>query len=214
MATQAEQTALTKRREKGKLNMSREMAKQLLINLGIAEPTEEQISTMLNETGKDTKAKSDLAERQKARIAELEAENEAQKKQIDDASNANLSDVEKLTKEIEALKADNAKQIALNKEMTLKANLAKNGIVDEEATKLVESLSKGEFDADLLGQIIASRVETAKSEKEKELMDKTPDPNGSKKNGNDNPEDAMVKAIGQKMAGTNKSSEDIISQYT
>lgn len=194
--------------------MSRETAKQLLINLGFAEPTEEQISTMLNETGKDTKAKTDLAEKQKARIAELEAENEAQKRQIEDASSASLSDVEKLNREIEKLKADNEKQININKEMTLRANLAKNGIADEEADKLVECLSKGEFNADLLGEIINSRVNNAKSEFEKEMMGKTPDPNGSKGKGNDNPEDDFIKSIGQQMAGTAQSSEDIISQYT
>lgn len=193
--------------------MTRDEAKALLINLGTAEPTEEQISTLLNSTGKDTKSVKDLAERQKARIAELEAENELKQKQIDEASSSSLSDVDKLQKQIEKLNADLEKQVSANKEMTLRANLAKNGIVDDEASKLIESISKGEFDADLLGQIITDRVTKAKSEKEKELLDKTPNPDGSTELGSDNSEDKFATAIGKSLAGSNKESTDIISAY-
>lgn len=194
--------------------MSREEAKQLLVELGIAEPTDESVSKMLNSIGKNSQAKDDLLGRQKSRIAELEALTNEQKKSLEEIENSNLSDIDKLQKQIEKLTAEAEADKAKIRTMNLKNGFAEKGIVGEDADKLVESLTKGEFDFETLGKIIADRETKSASAKEKELLDGTQNPNGSDGKGKDNPKDDYLKSIGQSLAGTSdKSSLDIVSQY-
>lgn len=194
--------------------MSREEAKQLLVELGIAEPTDESVSKMLNSIGKNSQAKDDLLGRQKSRIAELEALTNEQKKSLEEIENSNLSDIDKLQKQIEKLTAEAEADKAKIRTMNLKNGFAEKGIVGEDADKLVESLTKGEFDFETLGKIIADRETKSASAKEQELLDGTQNPNGSDGKGKDNPKDDYLKSIGQALAGTSdKSSLDIVSQY-
>lgn len=193
--------------------MTRQEAKDLLIKMGIAEPTEENINDMLNSIGKNSKAKDDLVERQKSRIAEIEAELEAKKKALEDIDNEKLSDIDKLQKQIEQLtKKSEADQLTI-KNMNLKNGLAEQGIIGEDADKLIASLNNGEFDFVTLGKIITERESKAVSAKEKELLDGTPNPNGANNNnGDNNAETDFFKSIGKSLVGENTS--DIISNYT
>ena len=77
--------------------MKREEAKQKLIDLGIAEPTEEQISSLLDSVTAETKSEKARADKYKedaSKAADLQ-------KQLDDLQSQNLSDAEKAQKENE-----------------------------------------------------------------------------------------------------------------
>lgn len=186
--------------------MTREQAKGNLVSIGVNEPTEEQITNYLNQVNGETKKEKERADKFKAEADEVIE----LRKQLEEKEKAGLDETELLRKEVEELKAENAKQLKLNKDMELKAGLAKQGIIGEEADKIVESIGNGTFDTDLLGSIIAKREAEAVANKEKELLKGTPDPNG--KGGNDNDE-SLAKEIGQSLLGTAKTSSDIISQY-
>ena len=189
--------------------MSREEAKQLLIDMGTAEPTSEQIDKLLNGIGKNAKAKDDLIDRSKAKIAELETQLEEKTKILEEKDNANLSDMEKLQKELEALKADNAKQIQANKDMQMRADLAKQGIVDEDAEKIIESVKSGSFDAETIGKIIADREAKAVSAKEQELLKGTKSPDGGTDGDNKSTAENLVKG----MYGGQTQNNTVLSNY-
>lgn len=188
--------------------MNRDQARQNLITIGVAEPTDEQITNYLNQLQGETKREKDRADKYKSEAEEVIE----LRKQLESKNNENLSEVEKLQKEIENLKADNEKQIQANKNMALRAGLAKQGIVDDDAEKLIESINSGDFDTDILGKIIADREAKAVSQKEKDLLDETPNPDGNN-NGNDNQSDPVISSIAKNLAKTSKESEDIISAY-
>ena len=83
--------------------MTREQAKQKLVALGVAEPTEEQVTDFLNTIGAETKKEKDRADGLKAKADKAD---ELQT-QLDDLNSQNLSDIEKATgltvEEIESL---------------------------------------------------------------------------------------------------------------
>lgn len=153
---------------------TRQQAKDFLITLGIAEPTDEQVTNYLNQVGSETKREKDRAEAYKTdanKAAELQ-------KQLDEINNANLTEIEranKATEEANNRVAEMEKQIKI---MQLKSDLATNGIVGESADKLIESISGGTFDASLLGQIITDREKSAVANYEKQKLASTPNPDG------------------------------------
>lgn len=167
--------------------MTREQAKKNLIAFGIDEPTEEQVTNYLNQIGAETKKEKDRADGYKAnadKAAELQAE-------LDRINEQNLSDIEKANKATETANnrvAELEKQV---KSMQLRTGLAEQGIVGEQADKLIESLSGGSFDTALLGQIISDREKAAIAKQEKDDLNNTKNPDGG--NGgsgkDDKPED-------------------------
>lgn len=172
--------------------LTREQAKQNLINLGFTEPTDEQVTNYLNQVGGETRREKDRADRLKAdadKVAELQ-------KQLDDLNNQNMTDIEKANKATETANqkiADLEKQL---KKMEVMKQLADKGIVGEDAETLFNE--DGSLNFDTFGKILTDRATTAAHEKEKELLKDTPNPTGS---GADNskgsePEDvANAKAI-------------------
>lgn len=193
--------------------MTREEAKQLLIEMGIEEPSSEHIDKMLNGIGKNAKAKDDLIDRNKGKIAELESKLQEVTKALEDKDNASLSDLEKMQKQIEALEKQRLADELTIKSMKLRNGFAEKGITGEDADKLIDSFNKGTFDFETLGNILNSRVEQAKADLTKELMAKTPNPDGGQ-NGNNDSDDALLKEIGQTLKGEVKTSDDIVSNYT
>lgn len=154
--------------------MTREQAKANLQSMGIAEPTDEQVSSYLNQLNGEVSRERKKAEQYKAdatKAQELQA-------QLDELNNANLSEIEKANKATEDANtrvADLEKQI---KTMTLKTSLAEQGIVGENADKIVEGMASGNFDASILGQIITEREKSAVANFEKEKLKSTPNPEG------------------------------------
>ena len=186
--------------------MTREQAKQKLISFGVAEPTEEQISDLLNSINAETKREKDRADSYKAKADKAD---ELQT-QLDDLNNKNLSDIEKANAERD--KALNSVTDLQNqiKTMQLKTGLAEQGIVGEQADKLIESLNGGSFDTALLGQIISEKNKTAIADYEKKNLDGTPNPDGGK--GGDDKKSTAEK-IAEKMFSGQKQENNILSHY-
>ena len=79
---------------KGKKMLKREEVKQKLVEWGIENPTDEQISDYLATISKETKSAEDRANRYKGdadKVKDLE-------KQIEELNSANLTDIEKANK--------------------------------------------------------------------------------------------------------------------
>lgn len=184
--------------------MTREQAKQNLIGFGVSEPTDEQISSYLNQIGAETKSYKDklaTAGDKDTRIAELE-------KELEKINNQNMSDVEianaerdKALSSVEELK----KQI---KSMQTKTSLAEIGITGEIAEKLINA--DGVIDFATLGQIISDREKAAAELKEKALLDNTPNPNGGASGKN---EKSTAERIAAKFIGGQKQENNILSHY-
>ena len=152
--------------------MTRQEAKENLVELGIGEPTEDQITSFLNKVNGESKKERDRADRYKAdaqKVTELT-------KQLEDIQNANLSDVEKANKAVEEA---NAKIASLEKEMaranTLKS-LGEKGIIGEDAEKLIHE--DGSLDFEVLGKILSERESAAATKKEQEIANGSTNPNG------------------------------------
>lgn len=154
--------------------MTRAEAKQKLISFGISEPTEEQVTDFLNTIGAETKKEKDRADGLKAKADKAD---ELQT-QLDDLNSQNLSDIEKANAERDkALNSVAVLEKTINS-MQLKTGLAEQGIVGEQADKLIESLNGGNFDTALLGQIISEKNKTAIADYEKKNLHDTPNPDG------------------------------------
>ena len=72
--------------------MTREQAKQNLILIGVAEPTDEQVSNYLNQVNGETKKEKDRADGYKAKADKAD---ELQT-QLDEIEAGNLTEVEKV----------------------------------------------------------------------------------------------------------------------
>lgn len=188
--------------------MTRQEVREFLISAGVAEPSEESITDFLNKHQSEVQKEKALAEKYKndaIRVKDLESK-------LEDLSNQNLSDIELAKKETEkanAQVADLQKQMAI---MQRKTALAEKGIIGEQADKLIRD--DGTLDIDILGEIISERETKAKSQKEKELLDKTPNPTG----GNSTKEtmtdvDKLAESVGKQLASQSSSAESVVSHY-
>lgn len=184
--------------------MTREQAKQKLISFGVVEPTDEQISDLLNSINAETKKEKDRADGYKAKADTAE---ELQK-QIDDMNSQNLSEVEKATKALEAANNRIAELEKRDAVRTQRANaMEKFGITAEQASKVVTD--DGATDYDVLSQIFTGQKEAAVADMQKELLANTPNPSGLKNGGKDTAmEMAMASA---KRAGA--ANEDVLNYY-
>ena len=159
--------------------MTREQAKSNLINLGIPEPSEEQVTNYLNTVNGEAKKEKDRADRYKL---DADKATELQKK-LDEIANQNLSEVEKANKATdEALAQVAALQKRIDRAEQLKA-LAEKGITGEQAEKLISE--DGKLDYDILGQIISDRETAAKAAKEQEIANNQGNPGGGQAGGDD-----------------------------
>lgn len=163
--------------------MTREQAKTNLISLGIAEPTDEQVTSYLNTVNGETKKEKDRADKYKLDADKL---TELQKK-YDEIANQNLSEVEKANKATEdAMAQVAALQKRIDRAEQLKA-LAEKGINGEQAEKLISE--DGKLDYEILGQIISEREEAAKVAKEQEIANHQGNPGGGENSGEGKPDE-------------------------
>lgn len=185
--------------------MTRESAKQNLIALGIAEPTEKQVTDYLDTINGETtreRARADQYKQDANKVTELQ-------KQLDALNAQNMTDLEKANKERDdALKsvADVKKQLAHMQ--TLNA-LAEKGITGDDAKNLIKD--DGSLDFDTLGKILTDRETAAAAAKEKELLNNTPNPGG---NGNgSNPDGKSHAEMLAERISKPAASQDIIKNY-
>lgn len=169
--------------------MSREQAKENLIALGVAEPTDEAITNYLNTLQSATKNAEDRANRYKAdsdRVKTLE-------KQIEEMNNEKLTDIEKANKATE----DALKEIATLKQtvksMELTKSLAEIGIVGDDAVGLVGE--DGSLNTEILGKIISNREKVAVDSYKKQALDSTPAPDSVKTEEEDPPYKDIVDRV-------------------
>ena len=185
--------------------MNREQAKENLIALGIAEPTDEAITSYLNTMQNAVKSAEDKATRFKAeadKVRELE-------KQIEEMSNEKLTDEEKSKKAMDdAMKEiDSLRQTV--KQMELTKSLAEIGIVGDDASSLV---GENGLDVAKLGEILATREKNAVDVYKKQALDSTPSPDGKKNEGPDAPyKDIVDRVVASRKAESEAT--DIVDAY-
>ena len=191
-----------KRGIEGKVKMmNRDEAKQFLIDSGVAEPTDEAVSNLLNKIHTSVKSAEDKALRYKSeadKVKELE-------KQLNEINDAKLTDAEKSAKAIE--EANNKVQLLEQtvKTMQLQKSLAEIGIVGEDATSLVGE--DGSLNTVKLGEILSAREKSAVDSFKKQALDSTPSPDGSKK---DPDPSEQYKDITERVAASRKSEAEAV----
>lgn len=188
--------------------MTRAEAKQKLISYGIAEPTEEQITDLLNSINAETKKEKDRADGYKAdadKAAELQAE-------LDRINEQNLSEVEKANK---ALETANQKIAQLEKAQAILAQrnsvVEKFKVTSEQAKQIVKE--DGSLDYDVLGQIISDKETAAATAKEQEIASKATNPGGGSSGANDDGNKSNAEKLASKFFGDKKQENNILSHY-
>ena len=163
--------------------MTRVEAKAKLISYGIEEPTEEQITDLLNSIGAETKKEKDRADALKVKADkadDLQAE-------LDKINEQNLSEVDKVNKLLEKA---NERVSELEKEKSISVQkstvIEKFKVTAEQANQIVKD--DGSLDYDILGQIISDKESAAAIAKEKEIRDNSGNPGGA--NGGNEPTQA------------------------
>ena len=152
--------------------MQRSQAKENLIAIGIESPTEEQITSYLNQLNGEVQNDKKVIEKLKtesARVLDLQA-------QLDKLNEANLSEVEKANK---ATESANNRVVELEKQikgMQTRAKLAEIGIKGEHLDKFFDE--NGEVDFAVLGQVLSESKASGATEKEAELAGKATNPGG------------------------------------
>lgn len=188
--------------------MTRADVKELLVSFGITDPTDEQITALLNKHQADVQREKATAEKYKQdalKVTELQ-------QQLEELNNKGLDEVALMKKEIEKATADNASLTKELANMRLTAELAKIGIVDDDAKNLFNE--DGSLNVSNLGTIITARETSAKSALEQELLKKTPDPNGGNGGNDDNGNDEYLKSVIAMQVGNSDKSSDILNSYT
>lgn len=190
--------------------MTREQAKQNLISIGVAEPTDEQITNYLNQVNGETqkekdkaaeyKEKADKADEYKAKIDELEA--------------GNLTEVEKANKALELANEQIAKMQKDNSIRDLREkSMTDFKITAEQAKTIVKD--DGSFDTSALGKIMSEKETAAAQAKEQEIAGKQDIPGGGSAGGGKDKTEAekTAEAIGKTLAGTNEAAKAIVDGY-
>lgn len=195
--------------------MKREEAKANLIALGVAEPTDEQITNYLNQLEGETnglKVKLSKAEKDAQNVADLQ-------KQLKDLQDSKLTDEERAANEQKEREQRIVDLETKLKTTELKSQLAEKGITGEDAEKLIESFNGGSFDVDLLGKIITDRETSAAKKKEEEIANGSTNPGGGSAGGSDDGnkgyDEKIVDSVVSAMNGSvgEKSATDIIGSY-
>lgn len=187
--------------------MTREQAKQNLIAIGIAEPTEEQINNYLNQVNGETKKEKDKAAQYKAKADKAD---ELQGK-LDELEAGNLTEIEQANKNLEKANNRIAELEKAQAIATQRSNVAsKFNVTAEQAAQIVKD--DGSFDYDVLGKIISEKETAAAQAKEQEIANNSTNPGGGKAGGN-NDEKTSAEKIASKLFSGKKQENDILSHY-
>lgn len=186
--------------------MTRAEAKQKLVSYGIAEPTEEQITDLLNSINAETQKEKQRADGYKAdadKAAELQAE-------LDRINAEKMTDAEKQAKDLEKANNRIAELEKAQQLITQRNSVAeKFNVTAEQAKQIVKD--DGSFDYDVLGQIISDKEKAAATAKEQEIAGKAGNPNGASGGGADNK--STAENIATKLFGGQKQENNILKHY-
>ena len=167
--------------------MTREEAKQNLIALGIAEPTDEQVTGYLNQFHNQPKPNPTPAPTPTPTPAPAPT---PQPNPTPEPTPGSGEDIETLKNQIEELRRENVKK-------DIRAYAAEKGLTGEQAEKVLagfkDDLESAKAAIDSMSEIISARETSAAQAKEKEILDKSTNPGGgsggSGGGGDDKPED-------------------------
>lgn len=187
--------------------MTREQAKQNLIAIGVAEPTDEQVSNYLNQVNGETKKEKDKADQYKEKADNAD---KLQKK-LDELEAGNLSELEKANK---ALDTANQQIAELQKKNAIR-DLREKAMTDfkvtaEQAKTIVKE--DGSFDTAELGKIMSEKETAAAQAKEQEIANNTTNPGGGTA-GKENENKTTAEKLVEKLYGGQKQNNDILSHY-
>lgn len=168
--------------------MTREQAKQNLIAIGVAEPTDEQVSNYLNQVNGETKKEKDRADGYKAKADT--ADN--LQKQLDEIQAGNLTELEKANKALETANqqiADLQKNNAIRDQR--ESAMTNFKITAEQAKTIVKD--DGSLDYAELGKIMSEKETAAAQAKEQEIAKNQDIPGGGAGGDKDKEKTADVK---------------------
>lgn len=171
--------------------MTREQAKQALIGMGVAEPSEEQVSKLLDSISAETKKEKDknvsLKEKAEKELEELKKQNMTEAERLEAERKKEKEAVDKELADLKAALAESNKK-ALTSEITsmfanaglstetyasaIKAYASMPCEKSEDVMKEVETFVKGVSEAN------KTALDTAKAAWEKEALENTPNPGG------------------------------------
>ena len=192
--------------------MTRAEAKQKLIDLGVAEPTEDQISSLLDSVTAETKAEKARADKYKEKADKADAF----EKELNDLKDQNLSDDEKRQKENEQLQQKIAELTTNNFKSEAKAILKGAGMDDEDIEALLpgmiaDTLENTQARANAYVAVMNKSKENAIKEHDKAALDDTKVPGGD--NGGDNKTDDVKNAESLSFGGVDKNAQTVRDYY-
>ena len=189
--------------------MTREQAKQNLIAIGVAEPTDEQVSNYLNQVNGETKKEKDRADGYKAKA---DTADDLQK-QLDELQAGNLTELEKANKALDTAN----KQIAELQKNNAIRDLREKAMTDfkvtaEQAKAIVKE--DGSFDTAELGKIMSEKETAAAQAKEQEIAKGSTNPGGGTAGGNkDSEKTADVENAEKITFGNNSATTEAKNHY-
>ena len=198
--------------------VTREQATEHLKAFGVENPTDEQITTYLNNVNAEAvkeKSKADKYKKDADKAADLQ-------KQLDDLQSQNLTDTEKAQKENEKLLQQIAELTSNNFKSEAKAILKGAGIEDTDIDALIPGMIAGlekveDVQARANAYISAMNKyrDNAIKEHDKEVLDGTGTPGADGGNGDDTKTDAEIfaESMVKESASENKGANDIIGAY-
>lgn len=197
--------------------MTRSECKQKLIDLGIAEPTEEQVTAYLDSVTAETKKEKDKADKLKE---QADKATELQK-QLDEINEKGLSETEKANKALEDANKKIAELTSNTFKSEAKAILSKAGLEDADVDVLIPGMVAGlekvedvQARANAYVGAISKIRENAIKEKEKKDLDGTGAPGGNP-GGDDKKTEAAkyAETMVQTNSSESKGSDAIIGNY-
>lgn len=183
------------------------MKREELIAMGISEENADKIMADYGSTVQKANAKAEQYKEKANKADELQT-------QLDELNSQNMTELEKATT---ALETANQRIAELEKKDTVRTQRAnameKFGLTAEQASKVVTD--DGATDYDVLGQIFADSKKTAIAEYEKQKLDNTPNPGGTKGGSYSEKTEAekIADRIGKNLAGTNENAKSIVDSY-
>ena len=174
--------------------MTREQAKQVLIGMGIEEPSDEQVTKYLDSVTGEVKKEKD----KNTSLKEKADKAESLQKELDELKQQNMTDAEKAELERQKEKAANEKRIsdlesalansqkeALTGKITsIFANAGMQGDAYVAAIKAFsnmnaeDALKEAQTFVDGISEVNKTTLDTAKAAWEKEALENTPNPGG------------------------------------
>lgn len=179
--------------------MTREQAKQVLIGMGIEEPSDEQVTKYLDSVTGEVKKEKD----KNTSLKEKADKTEALQKELDELKQQNMTDAEKAELEHQKEKAANEKRIsdletalansqkeALTGKITsifasagMKGDAYAGAIKAFSVLPAEDALNEAQSFVDGISTENKTALETAKAAWEKEVLENTPNPGGGTNGG-------------------------------